>query len=303
MNTTSQMRHHVLPLEQKNRFHERNVDTSQNFSCWTQQGKTHIYLAGRYQALVALGTLDTSPKIPFQTKLAIKPKPYIQILKGMKVAECSTVPPLWPDSNIEEDKLNRENFVKINRAPRSKQLKIDQLIDTKQQEPSFQKSQRTETVQISEKIHDYKPLSMKMMRQVKSMWHGHLGQIADAKPLINLDPPDAPYIFTAIYRAGVMQRETEGKKVSKMQEAGMNEPEIVEWASPIVLVPKRETDILFYLSTIALFALLQNAIAPHLKHGWVRWSAGSDSNGLQLAKPSWDSGNSTWTATTITKQW
>ena len=78
-----------------------------------------------------------------------------------------------------------------------------------------------------------------MLRQHSSLWDGALGTIRATEHRIPLEPGTKP-ICSMPYRKGPAMREMVAKKVHKMLNAGVIEPTSTEWASPVVLAPKKD---------------------------------------------------------------
>lgn len=72
-----------------------------------------------------------------------------------------------------------------------------------------------------------------------------MGRITVAKHRILLNPPDAPPIHSAPYRVGPKQRELEREEVVQMEKNGVAEPAVREWASAIVILPKKDGSLRF----------------------------------------------------------
>lgn len=69
---------------------------------------------------------------------------------------------------------------------------------------------------------------------------GHFSWISVAKHRIVLNPPDVPPIHSVPHRACLKQRKLEREKVDSMQEAGVAESAVAEWASSVVFVLKKD---------------------------------------------------------------
>jgi len=83
------------------------------------------------------------------------------------------------------------------------------------------------------------PKIIEMLTKHSPMWNGELGEIAATHHRINLKPESVPK-RQAPYRAGHKSRELITEQVEKMRKAGVIEPAQSEWASPVVLVTKKD---------------------------------------------------------------
>ena len=83
-----------------------------------------------------------------------------------------------------------------------------------------------------------------MLRKYSSMWNGNLGEIRVMDHHIEL-PPDTRPIAQQPYRAGPKAREFEETEVQRMLRDGIIEPSMSSWASPVVLVPKKDGKLRF----------------------------------------------------------
>ena len=80
---------------------------------------------------------------------------------------------------------------------------------------------------------------MDMLSEFKDMWSGRLGKIGATKHRIELKP-GARSIYQAPCRAGPIAREKEKTEIDCMLRTGVIEPTSAGWASPVVLVPKKD---------------------------------------------------------------
>ena len=80
---------------------------------------------------------------------------------------------------------------------------------------------------------------MDMLSEFKDMWSGRLGKIDATKHRIELKPGARP-TYQVPYRAGPIAREKEKTEIDRMLRAGVIEPTSAEWASSVVLVPKKD---------------------------------------------------------------
>ena len=85
---------------------------------------------------------------------------------------------------------------------------------------------------------------LETLRKHSSLWSGALGMIRateDRNPLER----GTKRIRSMPYRKGPAMREMVAKEVNKMLNAGVIEPASTEWASPVVLVPKKDSSLSF----------------------------------------------------------
>ena len=77
-----------------------------------------------------------------------------------------------------------------------------------------------------------------------SLWSGALGTIRATEHRIPLELGTKP-IRSMPYRKGPDMRAMIAKEVTNMLNAGVTEPASTEWASPVVLVPKKDGSLRF----------------------------------------------------------
>ena len=82
------------------------------------------------------------------------------------------------------------------------------------------------------------------MRNYADMWDGSLGEINVMSHPIELVPGTRP-IAQQPYRAGPKAREIEAKEVERMLRDGIIEPSKSPWASPVVMIPKKDGKLRF----------------------------------------------------------
>ena len=85
---------------------------------------------------------------------------------------------------------------------------------------------------------------LEMLRKHSSLWSGALGMIRATEHRIPLEPETKP-IRSLPYRKGPAMREMVAKEVNKMLNAGVIAPASTEWASPVVLVQKKDGSLRF----------------------------------------------------------
>ena len=93
-----------------------------------------------------------------------------------------------------------------------------------------------------------------MLSKHRDMWRpGHLGEIKATEHRIELAPGTTP-IRQAPYRQGHRGRDVQAEEITKILEAGVIEPAISEWASPVVLLPKKDGSLRFCMDYRSLNA-------------------------------------------------
>ena len=78
-----------------------------------------------------------------------------------------------------------------------------------------------------------------MLAAHQKMWDGHLGTIQATEHRINVEPGTKP-LRSMPYRQGPAMRKIIKEHVDTMLEADVIEPATSEWASPVVLAPKKD---------------------------------------------------------------
>jgi hypothetical protein len=83
-----------------------------------------------------------------------------------------------------------------------------------------------------------------MRSKHRTMWDRRLGKVHTTAHGIQLTPGAKP-AYSQPYRAGAKARETESVEIHRMLRAGVIEPAMSEWASPVFLVPKPDGSMRF----------------------------------------------------------
>jgi hypothetical protein len=91
----------------------------------------------------------------------------------------------------------------------------------------------------------------------EAMWNGTLGEMRTPPHRIELLPGAQP-VFQTSYRAGKAGREVEKREVERMLKAGVIEPATSEWASPVVLITKKDAETRFCVDYRRLSAVTKN---------------------------------------------
>ena len=94
-----------------------------------------------------------------------------------------------------------------------------------------------EDIDLSHVDEPYRTRLCELLSKYSSMWSGALGEITLTEHRIDLKEGSKP-LAQQPYRAGFREREVIAQEVEKMLRAGVIEPAMSAWASPVVLVPK-----------------------------------------------------------------
>lgn len=82
-----------------------------------------------------------------------------------------------------------------------------------------------------------------MMTEFSDMWDGREGTVRTVKHSLDLDPPEAKHIRSAPYRDGPRALHLDNEEIDKLKSMKLIELAQSEWASPIVLAPKKDGSI------------------------------------------------------------
>lgn len=84
-----------------------------------------------------------------------------------------------------------------------------------------------------------------MMSEFAEMWDDRLGAVRRVKHRIKTDPADAGPIISAPYRDWPKEQELEKEEIGKLVSMNMKKPAQSKWASPIILVLKKDGSLRF----------------------------------------------------------
>ena len=102
----------------------------------------------------------------------------------------------------------------------------------------------TAQLEIGAEYQTHRTRIVDLLREFEDMWPGRLGTIASAKHRIDLDDGAQP-VSQPPYRAVHRARAVEKTEIDRMLKEGVIEPFRSEWASPVVLVPKKDVTLRF----------------------------------------------------------
>ena len=109
---------------------------------------------------------------------------------------------------------------------------------------SWEKPPSADDVDLSHLPEKMQEKVRKLLRKYSKMYDGTLGEIRVTEHKIDLKEGSEPYAQNP-YRAGPKAREFEAQEIDRMLKAGVIEPAQSEWASPVVLVPKKDGTLRF----------------------------------------------------------
>jgi hypothetical protein len=95
----------------------------------------------------------------------------------------------------------------------------------------------------------------------EDLWNGTLGEIRTPLHRIEILPGAQP-VFQPPYRAAKAGREIEQREVERMLKAGVIQPATSEWASPVVLITKKDGENRFCVDYRRLNALTKKDSYP-----------------------------------------
>ena len=101
-----------------------------------------------------------------------------------------------------------------------------------------------EQVDIGPEYAPHRKDILNLLQDFEGMWSGRLGTIKAAKHRIDLEEGAQP-VYQPPYRAGHRARGIEKAEIGRMLQEGVIEPASSEWASPVVLVPKKDGTLRF----------------------------------------------------------
>jgi hypothetical protein len=95
----------------------------------------------------------------------------------------------------------------------------------------------------------------------ESMWTGTLGEMKTPPHRFEQSPGAQP-VFQPPYQAGKAGQEIEQREVERMLKAGVIEPATSEWASPVVLITKKDGETRFFVDYRRLNAVTKKDSYP-----------------------------------------
>lgn len=189
--------------------------------------QNHPRMAHKHLALMAQGVMDLLPNTPFT----------------VLVSNFGIHPVRLPKNNVLGLALPAPahifTFDTTHGAPDLKKWEIiAEPTDTPPDAPETPKDWTNE-VKVGVTNAATKEAVLDMLQDFKAMWDGRLGTISATKHRIEVTKGTAP-VYQAPYRAGHKARTYEEMEIKRMLDAKVIEPSSAEWASPVVLVPKKD---------------------------------------------------------------
>jgi len=92
-------------------------------------------------------------------------------------------------------------------------------------------------VHSSKEPEGLRPQVLSLLEKHRALWSGHLGSIKATEHRIELKPGSKPVRLNP-YRMGPRTRKLINTQVDRMLKLEVIEPSQIEWASPVVLIPK-----------------------------------------------------------------
>lgn len=173
------------------------------------------------------------------------------ISERMEVATCLETSTSWVNPQVTtllKQSITTDDNVNATQICKESELKertIERHHQGRQNDTDKTKRPYTEKMQFSGKYDEWKPDFTQMMQKYESMSGGHLGKVTVTKNKIVLNPPDAPPIRSAPYRAGLRQQKLEREEITRIKKACVVETAVTEWASPILFVRKKDNSLRF----------------------------------------------------------
>jgi len=197
--------------------------------------------------LLAEGLADVKPDIPFRVLMLNTGQADVRLHTnervGIATPGLADILLLSGDPRFDiEDDVDLPNLMEVDDDESD-----DDEGDTERDETPEGKSLTTTweaELQLDHLDIDDRVKVLQLLRPHSAMWNGSLGEISVTEHRIDLTPEARP-MYQAPYRAGRMAREIERAEVDKMLNAGVIEPATSEWASPVVLITKKDGSVRF----------------------------------------------------------
>ena len=206
------------------------------------QPQDSLYETG--QVLATNGVVQVEPDKPFRILIANFSTHEYQLAKDQVVGQLLPHP-----TAVIPSKVNIADVLGI-----CGDIEVDKFESKQDTVPSFRDKGRPQTETVTPASANdldldyleprYRTRLREMLRKYSSMWSGHLGEISTNQHHIDVPPGTRP-VHHPPYRAGPKARQVEQEHVEKMLREGVIEPSESPWASPVVLVPKKDGSLRF----------------------------------------------------------
>ena len=188
-------------------------------------------LYDKYRLVMANGLVCTKPNVPFIIRVAnMSDSPRTltknQVLGVAEPAPATVLDITFPDSTIIKSTTTGPESQDPAKPTDSKTEPTVDNIDLSHVQPTLQSDVR------------------QLLKKYEKLFDGTLGEINTTKHRIQLKN-DALPVHAQPYRAGPSAREFEHLEVNKMLEHNVIEPAQSEWASPVVIAPKKDGSLRF----------------------------------------------------------
>ena len=204
-------------------------------------------LQSRHGVRLTNGVVDVMPNRTFDVIVAnLSPKPR-RLPKNtvLGYAKCSPLTILTPERGVAEEIGRVLNDSSPSDTSPTQGGAKDEGADepskriTRDEEPPNREEGESRFDLSRVKDGSLKSEIMEILRKHSAMWNGSLGTVNATEHRIDLVAGTKP-IRSMPYRQGPAMRTKVAAEVTKMLNAGVIEPATSEWASPVVLVPKKD---------------------------------------------------------------
>ena len=190
--------------------------------------------------LATNGLVEAEPGQPFRIIIAnFGVNPY-RLAKGQVVANVLPHP-----SALIPTEVMMSELLGIEAEDADNYTSEEELhIGTPTVEPETPEAKTVDDLDLSHLNSGLRTRLRNMLRKYEDMWDGSLGEINVTEHHIDLIPGSRP-ITQQPYRAGPKAREFEQEQIDRMLRDNVIEPSQSAWASPVVLVPKKDGTLRF----------------------------------------------------------
>ena len=198
-------------------------------------------LYDRYRLSIANTIATVRPNVPFVIKIANLSGSPRTLSKNQVLGVAEQAPTTIMAINFEGDPLSNSSI------PSNDEEGGVPCLNKESQETNGKPTETLPSVNDVDLSHldkDVEKSAREMLRKYEEMWNGSLGKISVTEHRIQLRP-DAQPVHMQPYRAGPKAREFENAEVQHMLKDTVIEPAQSEWASPVVIAPKKDGTLRF----------------------------------------------------------